>query len=117
VKWLVVAAFAYVTLMLFALGTVQWLSRAHSLPTAEYVGPTGLYTLRVSRDLPLPFGFGGRGSAPGQVQTIDSRGQVLDARDVPDAYGVFNVRWEAYKVDFDYRDGSQIYQTALALAQ
>jgi len=115
-RWFVGIAIAYVALMLIAFGAIQFLARANRGPAATLSGPTG-ETLRIYRDAPIPAVFGAHGDAPGEVETQDSAGRVMDSEHVPDVDSVSDIHWERYKVHFRYRDGARTYQGALDLAQ
>lgn len=116
-RWFAGMVIGYVALMLIAFGAIQFLARANRQPAAEYRGPTGEYSLRIYRDAPIPAFFGVYGDAPGELETDDSAGRVLDSEHVPDVDSVSQIQWERYRVDFQYRDGDRTYRGALNLAQ
>jgi hypothetical protein len=117
VKWFAGVAIGYVVLMLVALGLIQYFARADHVLAAELHGPTGEYSLRIYRDVPIPAILGGRGIAPGEIEVRDAEGRVLDSDHVSNVDSVSEIRWEKYKVDFQHADGGATYQTSLDLGQ
>ena len=116
-RWLAGVAIGYVFLMLLAIGSIQYVARADRRQVYDMASPDRLYLLRAFRDAPIPAIFGDRGRWPGQLEVVDTSGRVLDAEHVPDVFAVNVLQWERYRVDFQYRDGSRTYQSALNLAQ
>ncbi len=79
------------------------------------LGVTAQQLARVDRDVPLPFDLDGHGRAPGEVSVINTRGIVLDSERVDDVFTVRNVRWELFKVHFEFDQDGKTYESSLAL--
>lgn len=101
--------------MFLLAATAQQLAKA--TPTYWHV-PVSVhqpFELVINRYEPLPFGLNGHGMAPGEVSVVNARGIVLDSERLDDVFTVRNVRWEDFKVHFDFDQNGKTYESSLAL--
>lgn len=95
----------------------QELSHLARYRTFDLRSADGRYQLVGYRDFPLPPILGGRGSAPGVAEVVDSRGQVLDSEHFDDLTSIYDIQWDRFKVGFLYEQNGRLYHTALDLEQ
>ena len=114
-KWVLIVAAAYAFFMLLGVGLMQFLSKADRVAAYSFPSEDGRYVLAAYRDIPLPFGLGGGGRSPGELEVRDARGHVVDSVHVSDVMTVHGVRWELFKVDYFYVRNGREYANSLDL--
>lgn len=115
--WLARIAIAYVCFMLLAIGLMQWLARVDRQKDFGFETTDGSYRFEVYRDIVLPAYFGGRGTAPSEVEVLDRRGRVIDGEHLDDVKSIYDVRWGRSEVDFFYRRDGPTYRSTIELEQ
>jgi hypothetical protein len=118
VRWFLLGAALYGTVILVSMGALTYLARAEGGMVYEMPSGDRQYELAGYRYAWAPFHLAGGGRAPGELRVLriaDRR--VIDRRQVEDVFSVRDVEWSKFNVTFVSQRNGRAYQTTLDLPQ